>query len=134
MINKNKLLPTFKIIVVVLPLLSVFLFSYKAQAGGYDSLTPPAPTVPNNDTPSTPTKPSEAISQPSQSNSNSAPEPTKSITSPVPIAIKLPPLFVWEKWGNPYWSDDKVCRENNGNIVCLTGENAKKIGWNIPNQ
>jgi hypothetical protein len=46
----------------------------------------------------------------------------------------LPVLSVlnWDKWGTPYWLNNNICRENKGNIICLSPKVALKIRWKIP--
>ncbi|MBD0302303.1 MAG: hypothetical protein ICV85_09000 [Tolypothrix sp. T3-bin4] len=34
--------------------------------------------------------------------------------------------------GNPYRLDNIICRETEGNIICLNPEEAKKLRWSIP--
>jgi hypothetical protein len=65
-------------------------------------------------------------------------EPIPSSTSRSTAASneKLPALFLlnWDKWGNPYWLDNSLCRESQGNIICLSPQVARQIRWEIPNQ
>lgn len=38
-------------------------------------------------------------------------------------------LLNWKDWSQPYIDRDNVCRENNGNIVCLSAESARYMHW-----
>ncbi|MEP0873111.1 hypothetical protein NDA01_25440 [Trichocoleus desertorum AS-A10] len=37
--------------------------------------------------------------------------------------------FDWRHWSQPYSKGDNLCREHDGNIVCLTLEALKKLRW-----
>lgn len=43
-------------------------------------------------------------------------------------------LLNWDKWGNPYWLNNSICRESQGNIICLSPQVARQIRWEIPYQ
>jgi hypothetical protein len=40
-------------------------------------------------------------------------------------------LLNWDKWESPYWLNKSICRESNGNIVCLPPQIAHQFGWKI---
>ncbi|MDY6784954.1 MAG: hypothetical protein SW833_20840 [Cyanobacteriota bacterium] len=40
----------------------------------------------------------------------------------------------WEQWETPYWSNDNICRENKGNVICLSPEVVRQLRWVIPSQ
>ena len=65
-------------------------------------------------------------------------EPIPSTSSPSLAASneKLPALFLlnWDKWGNPYWLNNSICRENEGNVICLSPQEAQEMRWTIPYQ
>jgi hypothetical protein len=48
-------------------------------------------------------------------------------------AAQMPqPLkFNWRDWSFPYTVGDRVCREQQGNLVCLTPTTAKKMDWQM---
>ncbi len=92
--------------IIVLKLLFIFSFGSKAQAGaGRQQLTPIS-------TPETmPKRPSTPLSS----------ESTGVLSSAKPLS-----------WESPYWLNNKICRERQGNIICLNPEEAKKLRWSIP--
>jgi hypothetical protein len=96
----------FSVPIIVLKLLFIFSFVSKVQAGaGRQQLTPTS-------TPETmPERPSTPLSSERNSVFNSA-----------------KPL----SWESPYWLNNKICRESQGNIICLNPEEAKKLRWSIP--
>lgn len=100
-INKRNLLVSCLGSTVFCLALILFVFPFKAQAGGREQ---PVPT-PNS---SSPKQPDEQL-------------PTLS-------------LLNWDRWGSPYWLSDKICRENQGNIICLSPELARQVRWEIPAQ
>jgi hypothetical protein len=40
----------------------------------------------------------------------------------------------WDKWEKPYWLNNNICRESQGNIICLSPQVARQIRWQIPYQ
>ncbi len=40
--------------------------------------------------------------------------------------------FNWDKWSQPYWSNNYICREKSSQIVCFSSQRAQNLGWNIP--
>lgn len=94
------------LILVLLEFLAILSFSSSAEAGpGRRPLTPGA-----------------------------APEPmpirrsTSSSTITPAVLSQVRPLT----WNSPYWRDGAICREDQGNVVCLKPEEAKKLRWSIP--
>ena len=65
-------------------------------------------------------------------------EPIPSTTSPSIAASneELSALFLlnWDKWGKPYWLNNSICRESQGNIICLSPQVARQIRWKVPYQ
>jgi hypothetical protein len=45
--------------------------------------------------------------------------------------ISVASVLSWNKWENPYISGGNLCREKNGDVICLPYEMAKKVGANI---
>jgi hypothetical protein len=41
-------------------------------------------------------------------------------------------LLNWDKWENPYWLNNNICRESQGNIICLSPKIAQQVRWKIP--
>lgn len=112
--NMNKILLFFlrsRSSFILWGLLSLLFSISKAQAAGYEPPTAPPPAVPLPPA----SAPAAVNSQPSQ-------------------LILTPPLLTWDKWGQPYWLSNNVCREKNVNIICLPAQTARHIGWNIPSQ
>lgn len=86
---------------------SVFFFMSKAYAGGYEE--------PMN-------SPAEPFQPPGLTNeqlSTLEKKPKK-------------PIFNHNKWGNSYWLNKNVCRENMGNVVCFHPESARNLRWKVP--
>jgi hypothetical protein len=46
--------------------------------------------------------------------------------------IRVLSLLNWDKWENPYWLNNNICREREGNIICLSLQIAQQIRWEIP--
>ncbi|MEB3295532.1 MAG: hypothetical protein VKJ24_20455 [Synechococcales bacterium] len=46
-------------------------------------------------------------------------------------ASQEPPAFNlnWQKWSQPDRQGDRICREWQGNVVCLTPQVAQQMGW-----
>lgn len=65
-------------------------------------------------------------------------ESTPSITSPSLAApdrqSPVISLSNWDKWETPYWLNSNICRENNGNIICLSPQIARQMRWKIPSK
>jgi hypothetical protein len=40
--------------------------------------------------------------------------------------------FNWDKWSQPYWWNNYICRDKSSQIVCLSSQRAQNLGWNIP--
>ncbi|MBD2329175.1 hypothetical protein [Alkalinema sp. FACHB-956] len=49
------------------------------------------------------------------------------------IQAKAPkPLnFNWKQWGEPFHQGDRICREQQGNLVCLSPQTAQQMGWQV---
>jgi hypothetical protein len=64
------------------------------------------------------------------------PAPSQTSTSPKQPNEQLPTPSVlnWERWESPYWSNNNICRESKGNIICLSPEIARQVRWEIPSQ
>jgi hypothetical protein len=94
------------LLVTLLELLAISSFVSKAQAGaGRQPLTPITTPEPMPKRPSTPLPPESAT-----------------------LSSSAKPL----NWENPYWVNNMICRESQGNIVCLSPEEAKKLRWFLP--
>jgi hypothetical protein len=39
--------------------------------------------------------------------------------------------FDWKRWSQPYMKGDLICREMQGNTICLTSQAAKQMKWQI---
>ncbi len=63
-------------------------------------------------------------------------EPIPPTTSPSLAAPneQLPVLSLlnWDKWENPYWLNNNICRESKGNIICFSPKVARQLRWKIP--
>jgi len=73
---------------------------------------------------------------PAQAGGYDEPIPSTSSRSIAASNEKLPALFLsnWDKWGTPYWLNNSICRESQGNIICLSPQVARQIRWEIPSQ
>ncbi len=73
---------------------------------------------------------------PAQAGGYDEPIPSTSSRSIAASNEKLPALFLlnWDKWGTPYWLNNSICRESEGNIVCLFPQEAQEIRWKIPSK
>lgn len=49
-----------------------------------------------------------------------------------PKTINATANIKWDKWSQPYWFNSQVCREKSGELACFSSDNAKKMGWEIP--
>jgi hypothetical protein len=89
--------------IICLELLAIFSFLPNAQAG--------------------------AGSQPLAPISTPEPMPKRPSTALIPenAGVSTKPL----SWENPYWLNNTICRESQGNIICLNPEEAKKLRWSI---
>jgi len=45
--------------------------------------------------------------------------------------ISIPSVLNWDKWERPYISGSNICRQKNGDVICLPYQMAKKVGANI---
>ncbi|MEH1952283.1 hypothetical protein [Nostoc sp.] len=45
--------------------------------------------------------------------------------------ISMPAVLNWDKWENPYISGSSLCRQKNGDVICLSYEMAKKVRADI---
>jgi hypothetical protein len=73
---------------------------------------------------------------PAQAGGSDEPIPSTTSRSTTASNEKLSELFLlnWDKWGTPYWLNSSICRESQGNIVCLSPQEAQEIRWEIPYQ
>lgn len=64
------------------------------------------------------------------------PIPPTTSSSPTAPNEQIPTLSLlnWNEWGNSYWRNDMICRENNGNVICLSPQLARQLRWEIPAQ
>ncbi|WP_413176314.1 hypothetical protein [Anabaena azotica] len=49
-------------------------------------------------------------------------------------ATKMKSIFStlsWETWERPYLSENNLCRQKNGDVICLPTDMAKKVGAHI---
>ncbi len=60
-------------------------------------------------------------------NSNLQPENVQPTKSQPPNNLDLTD---WSKWQNPIQLGRSVCRQNTGNIVCVSSLQAQKLRWN----
>lgn len=62
------------------------------------------------------------------------PVPPPTVPLRVSANEQVPTLSIldWETWGLPYWSNNNICRETKGNIICLPPRLARQIRWEIP--
>lgn len=88
---------------------SLFSSTYQAQAGGYDEPL---------HSPADPFQP-PGLTQEQMSTLEKRPKP---------------PTLNWNKWGNTYWVNENICRENMGNIICLYPQSAQYLGWRQPDK
>ncbi len=54
------------------------------------------------------------------------PPPVESQRSPQPGLNVLN----WQYWSKPYLRDGLICRDYNGNIICVSPDSAKRMLWN----
>ncbi len=120
---------------VIIPLFLILSGVTKALAGGSDDPNIQPETV----DPSTfanpefyqQTQPSSEVSTPStNTNPNTNPNQNNQNRQTTVISSHLD----WQKWSQPYWSNNQVCREQHGNIACFSSNLASELGWNIPSQ
>lgn len=38
-------------------------------------------------------------------------------------------ILNWRDWSSPYRYEENLCRESNGNLVCLSLESSRKMRW-----
>ncbi|MGB3204546.1 MAG: hypothetical protein WBB28_06120 [Crinalium sp.] len=104
-----------------------FLYSSTVQAGGFDQQKPPPeqapspPPVPDIPPPISPS--STPVVPPSP------PPATTNKTSPLNLDLSI---INWDKWGQTYWLNQNICREMNGNVICLSAQTARRMYWQIP--
>ncbi|HEY9833557.1 MAG TPA: hypothetical protein V6D26_23600 [Stenomitos sp.] len=48
--------------------------------------------------------------------------------------LRVLSLLNWDKWEKPYWLNNNICRESQGNIICLSPQVARKIRWEVPSR
>lgn len=101
-------------LIIFLNLITTFSSVPKVQAGaGRQPLIPrPAPEP-------MPQRPSTSSSPETASASVSVPSVVPSNTRPL-------------HWETSYWRNSMICRESQGNIICLNPEQAKKLRWSTP--
>lgn len=45
-------------------------------------------------------------------------------------SVKFTPIFFdWSKWQTPIQNDQVVCREKDGNVVCISSLQSKNLRW-----
>lgn len=71
------------------------------------------------------------LAQPAQSGGGDS-ESVDSESENKPKVINATANIKWEKWSQPYWLSNQVCRDKAGDTVCFSSETAIKMGWNIP--
>jgi hypothetical protein len=63
-------------------------------------------------------------------------KPILSSPSPSPTApneqLSALSLLNWDKWESPYWLHNNICRESQGNVICLSPQLARQLRWEIP--
>lgn len=79
-----------------------------------------------------------AVASPAQSggfeidaNDNSQVHPTEVNVSEQqkPQSQRQSILLDWRQWGSSYLDGENLCRERNGNIICVTTESANNLHW-----
>jgi len=109
-----------------------------ARAGGYDyppGSTPPTITVPittpADQSPSTQKTEEKDRSTPKPTEANPVPEINQIIPAPDVQTVRAKPLSLsWETWGNPYRLNQNICRDKEGNIICVASQIGQRLRWN----
>lgn len=94
---------------------SILVLISTAHADGLEEQKPPLPA--DNSAPS------------SQVIPPSPPPAINNRTSPFNIDLSI---INWDKWGQAYWLNQNICREMNGNLICLSPQTTRQIRWQIP--
>ena len=115
------------IFLVTIPLLLMLSGGKQVLAGGSDdpSAQPPEtfdPSSYENPTFYLENQPSSEVSETSSNNDQ---------TQQIRV---IPSNWNWEEWGQPYWSNNQVCRDQYSNIACFSANEAQELGWEIPSQ
>lgn len=48
-----------------------------------------------------------------------------------PQLVTVPAVLNWDKWEKPYVSGNNICRQKNGDVICLPKNVAQKLGVHI---
>jgi hypothetical protein len=46
-------------------------------------------------------------------------------------AVQRADTFNWQHWNVIHSDEQSVCRERNGNFVCLTKSSSRNVNWNV---
>jgi len=130
---------TFWTAVVLVGVLNAISSSPKVEAGGYDyppGSTPTSTTIPitisPDQSPSNLKPEDKEQLTPKPTEANPVPEVNQAVSNPVNVQpVRAKPLsFSWETWGNPYRLNQNICRDKEGNIICVASQIEQRLRWN----
>jgi len=125
--------------VVLVGVLNAISSSPKVEAGGYDyppGSTPTSTTIPitisPDQSPSNLKPEDKEQLTPKPTEANPVPEVNQAVSNPVNVQpVRAKPLsFSWETWGNPYRLNQNICRDKEGNIICVASQIEQRLRWN----